>query len=292
MDRYKRLLIVFIGSFFFYFLFSARVAVANEATINVSPNSGNYGKEFDVSVIINGNGQAFNAAQALVTLSPNLSLQNLSLGNCNFSFLTTPSVASPSFIGILLGKSTKTCTLYTMTLAPTAIGNATITLSNGSVRRYGDAVNILSGMQGGTYTLTSAVPKSSLLTFPAITLSNANLYSLLLTIETKDNRSVGNTLISLKSITTKSPLQGKTDSGGHIQFTNLQPGVYDATLKNYEGDTILNVNGKNHVLVLGMKVSPKGDGIPFLLIGILILGIVIGITTLVVITKRKTSIPT
>ncbi len=250
---YRKLFTYFISLLSFAFL-SVSPSFASGATINLSPQNGSYGKPFSVHVVVNGNGQPFNAAQATVSLSSNLSVQNLVTGDCSFSFLQTPTITNPSFAGVLLGKSSKQCTVYTMTLAPLAKGTGTITLSKGSVRRFGDAVNILSEMQSGTYTLTSAVKVSPQ---PTVAPSQGGLYSLLLTLQTAKQTPLLNTAVTLKAVATTQPKEGKTDNQGRVQFTNLQPGIYDALVTNYPGDHILNVRGNNHTLILGITVEPQ-----------------------------------
>ncbi|HEV2339556.1 MAG TPA: hypothetical protein VGT05_02185 [Patescibacteria group bacterium] len=76
--------------------------------------------------------------------------------------------------------------------------------------------------------------------------------------------------------------QVAADQKGNVQFTNLQPSVYDALVANYSGDHIINVTGSNHTLVLGITVQPKQSSLlrsitnPVILIGILLAGIVVG----------------
>jgi hypothetical protein len=264
------------------FLCSPQSIFASGATIALSPKNGIYEKQFTVDVVVDGGGQAFNAAQAIVNVSANLSIQNLVTGDCNFSFLKTPSIANPSFTGVLLGKKTQKCTVYTMTLAPITKGTTTVTITKATIQRFGDAVDILSETVGGTYTITGVVDKSSLAILPTIALPQENLYSVLITIQTKGSKPVTNTPIQLKSVTTSTPFQAKTDSNGKVQFTNLKSGMYDVLVTNYPGDHIINVVGNNHTLVLGITLQPQQNNImqalvnPFVLIGMLLLGIIIG----------------
>lgn len=116
---------------------------------------------FTVSLSIDGGGQSFNAAAVTVATSSNLTVQNLSMGDCGFSFIPTsdtPTATKPSFQGAaLLGSSSTGCTVYTLTLLPTSVGAATITLSGAQVLSSVDASNILMSADNGTYTITSGV---------------------------------------------------------------------------------------------------------------------------------------
>src|SRR5258708_32823465 len=77
-------------------------AVAASSTIGFSPETGYITKPFTVDVVVNGHGDKFNAAEATVTFSSNLKIKDLTLGNCNFSFLHTPTVQNPSFAGVII----------------------------------------------------------------------------------------------------------------------------------------------------------------------------------------------
>src|SRR5437660_243341 len=113
----KKYFFLFLFNVFIFFVFVTPSAFANTANISLSPTTGSFGKPFTVSVIVNGGGDKFNAAQATVTIPDSIFIQNLITGDCNFSFLQTPTVSNASFSGVLLGSSLQKCTVYTMTLA-------------------------------------------------------------------------------------------------------------------------------------------------------------------------------
>ena len=138
-------------------------AQAASATINLSPATGSYdvGSTFSVDLVIDGNGEAFNAAKATVEVSGGLQVNDVFLGDCNFSFITTPTATNPSFVGALLGDSSGQCTVYTLSLTPSSSGTGLITISDASVKKYGNAEEILQSVQNGTYTLNSATGSSS-----------------------------------------------------------------------------------------------------------------------------------
>lgn len=142
--------------------------------IAVSPSSSNVtvGTPFNVDVVVNGGGQIFNAAQATVSLSSNLtvsSLHNPTANACNLQYTQTPSASNTSFAGAIFNGSSTNCKVYSLTIIPSSVGTGTITLTNGAIKSYADASEILTGVTNGTYTITSATPTplptgSSLLT--------------------------------------------------------------------------------------------------------------------------------
>jgi hypothetical protein len=115
--------------------FSAE-AYAASGTIGVSPTSGaiyTLSNLFSVDLVIDGHGDAFNAAQATVNVSTGAQIENLILGDCHFSYVTTPTTTDPSFVGVILGGSSKKCTVYTLVLNPTA-QTTTIDITNARLK--------------------------------------------------------------------------------------------------------------------------------------------------------------
>src|SRR5262249_31818842 len=104
------------------------------ATMGVSPASGQVtvGTPFTVTMQVDGGGQLFNTVAASVTVSGPVTIQSLALatsGSCStfpFVYLVPPTVNDPSFAGGLLGATAASCTLYTMTLNPTAAGTISV----------------------------------------------------------------------------------------------------------------------------------------------------------------------
>src|SRR5438132_1713995 len=88
-------------------LFVAPAAHAASAIISITPYTGSYpvGAPFSVDLVIDGKGEGFNAAKATVAVSSALQINNIILGDCHFSFITTPTTTDPSFVGALLGSS-------------------------------------------------------------------------------------------------------------------------------------------------------------------------------------------
>jgi len=276
-----------------FFVFNVSSAFAASTIIAPSPNNGSYNKLFKINIVIDGHGDKFNAAQATVNISPNLTIQDLTLGDCNFSFLHTPSVQNPSFAGVIISTYSTKCTVYTLTLAPKEKGKASVTFSKVSVKRYGDAANILSAAYNGSYTLTG-VSNIGSAGNQAKNTSENGLYTLYLNVYSSGTTPVPNASVTLSTVSAKNQQQATTDKTGTAHFSNLQAGVYDAVVKergNKVGDTIINVSGANHVLMLSVDLSAqknnplmKAGSIltsiaanPFFLVGALIIGIIIGV---------------
>jgi hypothetical protein len=130
--------------------------VASPATASAT-----IGRPFAVDVVVNGGGQAFNAAKATVTASSNLSITGLMKpisNSCNFQYTQIPSVTNLSFAGAIFNTWSTNCKVYTITLTPTAAGTGTLTFTNGSIKSYANASEILSGVTNGSYTINSVTP--------------------------------------------------------------------------------------------------------------------------------------
>lgn len=111
---------------------------------------------FAVDVNVNDNINPFNAVQATVNVSSNLSITGLTTAgsnNCNLHYMQAPTVSNPSFSGAIFGSSATNCKVYTLTLTPTSAGTGTITFTNASVKSYADNSEILSGVQNGSFTI-------------------------------------------------------------------------------------------------------------------------------------------
>ena len=286
-------------------LLTPKTTFAASSTIAASPDTGSYSAPFTVSLIIDGHGDKFNAAQATVTLSPALAIKDLTLGDCNFSFLKTPTVQNPSFAGVILSTYATKCTAYSVTLVPTAKGQGSITLSKTSVRRYGDAANVLSATTNGSYTLTAALPAPSVLGTQAANSSQNGLYTVVLKIQSSQDTPVSDATVLLNPVAGKSKQQGTTDATGTVRFSNLKAGLYDATVEENNtkaGETIINVSGQNHVLTLGINLKGQNNNpmlknsgsvlgtatsSPYLIAGILGLGILVGTVLAILFTRLK-----
>jgi hypothetical protein len=256
----KKIFFIFIlHIIFFSFLGKQKVYAAN-TTIGFFPSMGSFNNEFTVNLIVDGHGDKFNAAQATVSISSGLAVKDIVLGNCNFSFLKTPSRKSPSFAGVILSTNSTKCAVYSLTLVPIAKGNGVLSLSDGSVKRYGDAANVLSSTQNGSYTLTAALKAPSVPGDETKQKSQTGLYTVNLTILSAKNTPMSNTIVILTPVSGKTRQEATTKEAGTVHFTNLQPGIYNATIEKDStkvGEHIINVSGANHVLTFGINI--KGE---------------------------------
>lgn len=257
------------------------------STLSAFPSSGSFGKAFSVDIVIDGHSDTFNAAEAIVSISKSLFVQDLILGNCNFSFINTPSVVNPSFEGAILGGSSKKCTVFTLKLVPVKKEVGTISFSKATVRRYGDAANVLASVKNGSYMLTAALKKPALTT---TVIPKGDRYTVLLKIISIDNAPVKSATVSIKSVASRDALKSVTDTSGTARFSNIKKGIYEVNVSNHKEQTILNVSGNNHILTLSIKV--KEQSIVPKLVGVAIL-LLIGLPSVVLFIrwlKRRTSI--
>ncbi len=138
------------------FLFTGiKTASAYSANMTVSPRSTTLaaGETIRISIILDGGGTVFNAAKGTVTVSSNLSVQSLTMGDCGFAFVTTPTKENPSFAGVILGGSSNKCTIYTLSLKALSQGTGTVAITNASLKAFKGAAEILSFAQDGSYSI-------------------------------------------------------------------------------------------------------------------------------------------
>lgn len=306
MLKYKKIIKpIFYSAFFlfFFFLLTPTASAAN-ATMSFSPQSGTIDKPFTVNLVIDGHGEKFNAAEAKLTIPNNFKIKDLVLGDCNFSFLKTPSIQHTSFQGVILSKYATKCTVYSLTLIPVTKGKASITLSEGSIKRYGDAAELFSSSQNGTYTITN-VSQASVLGAQTTKQPDKNLYSVTLHIVTQKDNPVTNAKVTLSPVSKKDEVKGTTDSKGMVLFSNIKSGIYSVIVEkngNKVGETIINVSGTNHTLTLSIDLSTQKDNpllkhsffddlssSPLVIGGILLSGIIVGVAIPILFSKIKKS---
>jgi hypothetical protein len=243
---------------FFFSLAASQVSAAN-TLMQINPSSGSYDSQFTVNLVIDGQGDVFNAAKADVIMPLELKIKDLVLGDCGFSFLSTPSIINPSFEGVILGSSSENCTVYSMEVVPVADGEAAIVLENTAVQRYGDAADVLSGATGVSYNLTAAADSAGLLDAAEVTEPAEGLYTVLLRTYS-DQGPEPQAQVTIKHVDSDQELSGATDEAGNTQFADIEPGIYTIAVEK-DGteyvDTILNVSGDNRVLSLGIKLKVK-----------------------------------
>ena len=223
-------------------------SVGQTATITTNPSAQSVpvGTPFQVAIMVNGNGTAFNAAQATVTVSSNLTVNSLTNGNCNYVYTQTPTAQNPSFAGAILSTSSSACTVYTLTLTPNAAGTGTINFSGASVKAYSDSSEILSGITNGSYTLTSVLPTSTPVpptstpqptAAPTPTLAPGTVTAGYQTFS--GNYDSGNaSWVSSTQVTSGA-------SGGTLQSISLYIGASDVSPNNHLAVAIYSDNGSN-----------------------------------------------
>jgi len=295
-------------------LLRAPHAYAAGATMSINPNTGSYkvGNAFSVDLVIDGKGESFNAAKATVDVSSGLQINNLILGDCQFSFITTPTTSDPSFVGAILGSSSQRCTLYTLDLTPIIPGSALITLSDASIKRYGDAKELLQSVQNGTYELTGAQGSSSQQNTittqssgqsgnqPASTAppSTPGTTTLIVKAVDSDNTPiVGATVLvnpasapsgSLsggtdqkqeKQSMSSGQLHATTDASGIARIANVPPGIHTIEVKDHEkpiSSNIVNIAGNEPIMTLGMKEQKEAFDLVRIAIIIIIILLLVG----------------
>lgn len=260
MDQKKRIAKLYLSVCFFlcYSVLCTATSFAANTTLGIYPNQGTFNDIFSVDLVVDGQGESFNAAEARVTIADELKAQDLILGDCDFSFTTMPSLNDPSFQGVILGGSHQKCTVYTLTVAPISGTDTTISIHDASIRRYGDAANILSSVINGTYTLSghvTTVPANNLSDIP---LPEEKKYLLILTVLSPENKPLSDATVSLKPVGNTHTLEKKSDQSGTVSFTDLTEGIYTLTANKDQNSstTVVNLSGKNQVLSLSIKLKP------------------------------------
>lgn len=276
-------------------------------TIGASPSTGSsytVNTPFTVDIIIDGDGEAFNAAKASVKTTPSLQINDLILGDCNFSFVKTPSTTEPSFAGVILGNSSKKCTLYTLNVTPLSEGTGRIDITDTSIKRYGDAAEILGGVQNGTYTVgkTESNIVNSIMhqvqnatgnnSAPAPTGQNAqptvtqqttqtapSSYTLSLNVLGSDNKPLSGATVVIDPPQNNAPVPATntkitTNKNGTAQISNMPPGMHVVRVESGGKpivEKIMNVSGNNPVMVLSIQQQKQPvDWSMIALIGIIV----------------------
>lgn len=136
------------------------------ATLSLSPSSGVYGagETFTARVVVNTNGAPINAADATLSFNPNeLSVVSVNRGSSIFNlWVTEPefsnSAGSIAFSGGLpSGYTGSAGNVMNVTFRSKGSGTARVSFTNGSVlANDGRGTNVLTAMNGGTYTIQAA----------------------------------------------------------------------------------------------------------------------------------------
>ncbi len=147
-------------------------SVARAATLYLAPSSGTYnvGSNFSVIIKTNTAGASINASEGTLVFNPNeLSVISLSKSGSIFNLWVqepefSNALGTVNFSGIILnpGFNGASGTLLTVNVKAKSPGSTQMVLSSGAVlANDGNGTNVLSALNGGSYTLrvTSAVPQ-------------------------------------------------------------------------------------------------------------------------------------
>ncbi|OGH24839.1 MAG: hypothetical protein A3B47_00025 [Candidatus Levybacteria bacterium RIFCSPLOWO2_01_FULL_39_24] len=256
--------------------------VAAGGSINITPNTSTYkkGDIFQVAVNINGGGIAFNAAKSTVNISPSLTVQSLTIGDCGFAFVRTPTSTNQSFAGVILGGSRTGCTVYTLALKAAAEGVGTIALSNASLKSQKGAADILSSLGNASYIIIQSpnVGSSSQPTpiqAPIIGPKGEMLYSIIYNVSTSKALALSDANAFLDS-----NIQGARIASDSFQFDKVPQGVHVLTLSQKGvvlSKEIINVAGSNGTMIIGVSIKePEPSHLwlwIFTIIGLIIISI-------------------
>lgn len=145
------------------FLYSFSVSIASAASLSISPNTGVYSSNstFSVKVIVNTGGQAVNAAEGTIAFNPKeLSVVSVNRSSSIFNlWVTEPTFSNNAGTinfsgGLPSGYTGQTGTIMTITFKAVGSGTAKVNFKSGSVlANDGKGTNILTGMNGGNYTI-------------------------------------------------------------------------------------------------------------------------------------------
>lgn len=140
-------------------------SLADAATLRVNPNTGVYqvGGTFSVSVLLNTDGKAVNAADGVLTFNPR-ELQAVSVSRTSSIFnLWTEEPAFSNAAGTVTfgggspsGYKGAAGNIVTVTFRPLGAGTPKVNFRSGSaLAADGMGTNVLTGMTGGTYTVSA-----------------------------------------------------------------------------------------------------------------------------------------
>jgi hypothetical protein len=151
---------------FVVLLFLGTFNLVEAATLSLSPSTNVYssGATFSVRVTVNSSGQSVNAAEGTLKFNPNeLSVVSANRNGSIFNlWVTEPtfsnSAGTISFSGGLpTGYTGSAGTIMNVTFKAKGSGPVKVNFSSGSVlANDGRGTNVLSGMNGGTYTIQAA----------------------------------------------------------------------------------------------------------------------------------------
>jgi hypothetical protein len=154
--------------FFVLFAYLASAAVASAASLSLSPSTGVYtsNSTFTVRVVVNTSGKSINAAEGSLKFNPSeLSVVSVTRSGSIFNlWVTEPtfsnSAGTVSFSGGLpSGYTGASGNIMSVTFRAKGSGASKVTFNSASVlANDGAGTNVLTAMNGGTYTIQAAAP--------------------------------------------------------------------------------------------------------------------------------------
>lgn len=275
IKTYHKIIISFFAAVFFILMFSNQKVLAGSGNISVSPQSGSYavGSVFSANIIINGGGTPFNAAKATVLTSQTLNVTDLTIGDCGFAFVKTPTIDDISFAGVLLGSSTQYCTLYNLKIKAVSPGSAYILLSDASIKSYKGALELISSVQRGNYTFNPTSSTNSISVFqptptraPQLDPKGNKLYDVSYSITLPNNIPPSEVITTLDSIlptqTTIVPSSQPNSKTLKLTFNNIPQGVHKITsfYRNAPiANQIVTISGNNKDIVFGASATKENN---------------------------------
>ncbi len=262
-------------------LFIAALTIRNHAwaasgSITAEPNSGSFvaGSLLNVDIKVDGGGVPFNAAKANVALVPNATIQSIQFGNCGFAFIETPTTSNPSFVGVILGGFSQSCTAYTMRFQAAIPGTQLVNISNASIKSYNGAQEELQSVRDGNFSIVqSAAGVTPIVGSPVVSPSTSSngskLYSVSYSIPVPKNTPLNTIKVMLDSGITPSQVKIADSSEAEdllvATFENVPEGAH--TLSVASGDKTLSeevvyLDGENKNLSFGS--TPQKTTLPIL----------------------------
>lgn len=279
------------------FLFTVPLSYSAGGTISVVPPSGTFadGEKFQAQIRIDGGGTAFNAAKASVNVSENLIIEGVTLGDCGFAFVDTPSVSTLSFAGVILGESATSCNAYSIVLRVSGSNNGYVFISEGSIKAYNGAAEILDKLSNSSYTFVPSTGNNNLTVLkvtptqqPLMSNEGQKMYRLIYSIPSdKSSQAINLSVVLDLSLPTQmiasiSPLPSDPLVLAAV-FDNVSEGVHTVDIldgSSKVSSEIVNVEGESREISLG--VTPKKTTSTLLMAIIIAVGVIVLISASVI----------
>lgn len=280
--------------FLIFFVLTVKSAMAANGSISITPQTGEYviGQKIKVLVKINGGATLFNAAKAKVFIPETLHLDSVIIGDCIFAFVVTPTNNNPSFAGVILGGSSKSCTVYELNLTAQKSGNGNITFSDASIKARDGASEILSTVSGSNFSVkdsgtTPIEPSVVNPTEAPRIIDGVKSYDITYSVSVPNVNSLAGVLVSLdpqlpSKITAISTLNSDNPDTVVALFQNVPEGIHTITTYNNNKlltSQIVNVSGSNRYLEIG---SVEKQETPIMLYVAILTGILISILAIAI----------